>query len=409
MRIIYLHQYFLTPDQAGGTRSYEMARRLAANGHDVHLISSWREKDAPAVLERDGWFVRQIDGFTVHFLPVPYSNRMSYGSRIKAFFQFALKAGKRAKIVGGDVVFATSTPLTIAIPAVQAKKRLGVPMVFEVRDLWPELPIAMGALRNPLLIRAARWLERYAYRHASRVVALSPGMAEGVIRTGYDAMNISEIPNSADLSLFDPSSVTPDEFLTDHPELAGGEIVLYPGTLGKINGVGWLAELAAKVKTRLPDVRFVVIGDGMERELIEDKARELQVLGDNFFMLPSMPKRRLVSAFAAASVVTPLFIDLPEMEANSANKFFDALASGTAVAINYGGWQKQLLETSGAGISMGHDVGVAAEVLIELLSSPGRLNASGKAARHLAETRFSRDRLALQLEQTLLDAVGLKE
>ncbi|MEO7067515.1 MAG: glycosyltransferase family 4 protein [Rhodanobacter sp.] len=404
MKILYLHQYFVTPNMAGGTRSYEMARRLVARGHEVHMITTWF--DGPPPTEVTGWFTDVVDGIHVHWLPVPYSNKLSYLRRVLAFLHFAWSAARRATNIGGDVVFATSTPLTIAIPAIRVKNQLRVPMVFEVRDLWPELPIAIGALRSRVLIRLARWLEHRAYRNAARVVALSPGMAAGVERAGYDAARISVIPNSADLDLFDPKQVSSEPFLDGHPELRGRPVVLYPGTLGKINGVAWFAELAAVVQASRPDVCFVVIGDGMERDHVEARARALGVFGKNFYMLPRLAKRSIVSAYACAAIVVSLFIDLPEMQANSANKFFDALAAGKPVAINYGGWQESLLDETGAGVAMGPDVNRAAEALLTLLASEDRLLLAGRAARLLAEARFSRDRLALQLEDVLKSAVA---
>src|SRR5205823_13311940 len=142
MRIVYLHQYFVTPQMAGGSRSYEMARRLVAAGHDVHMVTSDRDAaDAHAP-----WRHSVEAGIHVHWTPIAYDNRMSYGERMRAFLRFAWRAARKAVALRGDVVFATSTPLTIAIPAVYAARRLRVPMVFEVRDLWPEVPIAIGAI-----------------------------------------------------------------------------------------------------------------------------------------------------------------------------------------------------------------------------------------------------------------------
>ena len=175
MRITYLHQYFNTPEMSGGTRSYEMARRLVAMGHEVNMITSWREDDG-----RKGWFETAEAGIKVHWLPVPYSNKMGFKERISAFFRFAWGAARKAASLPADVVFATSTPLTIALPGVYAARRQKAPMVFEVRDLWPELPIAIGALKNPFLQFMARQLELFAYRNSKAIVALSPGMRDGV-------------------------------------------------------------------------------------------------------------------------------------------------------------------------------------------------------------------------------------
>src|SRR5690625_1515997 len=244
MRLIYLHQYFNTPRSSGGTRSYEMARRFVAMGHEVHMVTSWRGET-----KRDNWFETVEDGIHVHWMPVPYSNEMGFAERIRAFLQFALAAPRRAVKIGGDVVFATSTPLTIAMLGVYASKRLRVEMVFEVRDLWPELPIAIGALRNPVLKWAAHRLEAFAYRNSSQIVALSPGMRDGVVSTGYPEDRVHVIPNSSDVDRFQAPNVDGNRFLNQHPYLQGRRIVLYAGTFGKIHGVDYLVRLAAAMRT----------------------------------------------------------------------------------------------------------------------------------------------------------------
>ena len=180
MKILYLHQYFNHPGMSGGTRSYETARRLVAMGHEVHIITSWRKNK-----KNKSWFETNVEGIHVHWLPINYSNKMNYNSRIKAFLKFAIFSTLKTISIKGDIIFATSTPLTIAIPAVFASKKLNIPLVFEVRDLWPELPIAMGAIRNPILKFLAKKLEYFAYKNSSSVIALSPGMRDGVIASGY--------------------------------------------------------------------------------------------------------------------------------------------------------------------------------------------------------------------------------
>lgn len=403
MKILYLHQYFNTPSMSGGTRSYEMARRLVAQGHEVHMITSRRDNDG----QGGGWEVTDVEGIHVHWLPVPYSNRMSYSRRIRAFFSFAAKSALRAAAVGGDIVFATSTPLTIAVPAVYAARRCKIPMVFEVRDLWPELPIAIGALRGNVSIALARSLERFAYRNSKAIVALSPGMRDGVVETGYPAAQVTVIPNSCDLDIFRVPENMGDAFRQRYAWLQDRPLVVYSGTLGKINGVAYLAEVAAAAKSLDPEVRFLVIGEGAELELVTQTARDLGVLDENFFLLPPLPKREIPAVLSAADLATSLFVPLPEMWANSANKFFDALASGTPICINYRGWQEALLLERGAGLVLDPlDAPEAARQIVAVLHDPEWLRNAGLAAGKLAEEEFSRDRLAETLERVLLDAVA---
>ena len=385
----------------GGVRSYEMARRLVEWGHEVHMVATDRDvpKGAPE---------RQTveSGIHVHWLPVPYNNSMSYRQRIQAFIKFAYDCTKKAKSIDCDVVYATSTPLTIAIPAVRAAKRHKCPMVFEVRDLWPEIPIAIGAIKSKPLIYAAQWLERYAYRNSAAVVALSPGMRDGVVGTGYPAEQVEIIPNASDLDFFDVPESTGKAFRQKYDWLQDRPMVLYGGTFGFMNGVSYLAEIAAKAFPLNPDVRFVAVGSGRERDLIVENAKRLGVWEKNFYVIEHVPKTEMPSIYCASDIATSLFIDLPEMRANSANKFFDGLASGTPMAINYGGWHQDLLKETGAGIALDpRDHGKAAELLLSHLKDQEWLQNAGKQSRKLAEDQFSRDILTRKLEKTLLKVV----
>ncbi|MDI5920854.1 glycosyltransferase family 4 protein [Halomonas sp. LR5S13] len=401
LKIIYVHQYFNIPSMPGGSRTYEMARRLVAHGHEVHVVTS----DRSAVVGRKGWHQTQEDGIHVHWFHVPYHNNMSYRQRLSAFVRFAIAASKKARCLGGDVVLATSTPLTIAIPGIHASRGNKIPMIFEVRDLWPEMPIAVGAIRHPLLIFLARWLERYAYRHANRVIALSPGMADGVVATGYPRHQVEVIPNSCDLDTFMPSEVSAQRFRRIHPELGEAPIVLYAGALGRVNGVGYLVEVAEHLRARRPDVRFVIMGEGAEADRIRDLAAMKGLLNTSVFFYPRVAHAKICDAFSAASVVTSLFVDIPAMQNNSANKFFDGLASGTGVAINYEGWQADLLLESGAGLVLSRDTRIAARQLQRWLENEVGKLAAGRAARRLAEEQFSRDLLAARLERALVSVV----
>jgi glycosyltransferase involved in cell wall biosynthesis len=400
MRILYLHQYFAMPQMGGGIRSYEMARRLAADGHEVHLLTT--DRDARRLSCR--WRVERIEGFTVHWLPVPYRNSMGFASRIAAFLAFAAMAGPKAVLVGGDVVIATSTPLTIAIPGIFAKLILRRPMIFEVRDLWPSVPIAMGALRNPVLIGMSKWLEALSYHQASRIIVLSKDMAEGVLSTGYPRERVTVIPNGSDREIFDVDPAVGAAFRDDEAWLASKPLVLYAGSFGKVNGVAYMVRLAAAVHDLDPDVQFLAIGSGAEKRAVSDLAAVMGVLNTNLRILPPVSKQRLAEIMSAASVVASWVIPVAALEANSANKIFDGFAAGRPVAINYGGWQADLLEGSGAGIRLAaHDVSRAATDLVSYLSSPERLAKARERSAELGRTLFDRDRLFRQFSDVVCD------
>ena len=400
MRIIYLDQYFKTRDTAGGTRGYEFMRILSRFGHDIVVVTSDRTGDRKAA-----WRITNEDGIEVHWVSIAYSNKMSVRRRVVAFLRFAVMAAVRASRIGGDIVFATSTPLTIALPAIWTSKRLGVPMVFEVRDLWPELPIAVGALRNPISKMLARRLERIAYRNSARIIALSPGMKDGVVRSGYPANLVHVIPNCSDIDFFRVPQEHGMRWRQEHPEIADRPVVMYAGTLGQINGVSWLVRVAHAADGLAPGVCFVVVGDGRDREKVEREAQELGVLGKNFFLFPPVPKLAVPSLLSAATVCASLFLDIREMWNNSANKFFDALAAGRPLAINYEGWQAELLRESSAGIVLpGGDVEGAARMLISRVLDKDWLPQAGIEAGRLAERYFDRNKLVNELNNVLESA-----
>ena len=402
MTIVYIHQYFSSPAMSGGTRSYEFARRLVHAGHEVHMVTSHRG-DRPS----RGWFTTLESGIRVHWQSVPYSNRMTYRQRLAAFLRFAFGASAKAGALACDVVFATSTPLTVAIPGVWAARRHRVPLVFEVRDLWPKVPIALGALKHPALRWAATRLERWAYANSEAVVALSPGMRDGVIEGGMAPERVAMIPNASDLAEFqvEPNGVR--AFRESRPWLGDGPIVLYAGAFGRVNGVGWLVPVARHLLKIAPEVRVLLIGEGAERAEIEARATEAGVLGVNLFIEKPLPKVEIPAAFAASALAANLTIDVEALQDNSANKFFDALAAGVPVLLNGGGWQAELMERFGAGIVLWRvDANVAAERIASALSDADWRASASNAARRLAEERFDRDALAVKLERVLRAAAS---
>ena len=398
MKIIFFHQYFNTPSMSGSTRSYEMARRLVALGHEVHLITSFRDLDYFS----GGWQLSREAGINVHWYHTPYSNNMSYPRRIMAFFRFAMAAFFKGLKLKGDLVFATSTPLTIAIPAVLTSKLKRLPLVFEVRDLWPEMPIAIGALKNPILIIAAKWLERWAYFNSEAVIVLSPGMKAGVLATGYSEDRIAVIPNGSDNVEFSVDDVMGIQFRDQRSWIGDKPLLVYTGAFGKINGVEYLIEVAAELLRRRSSIRVLLIGDGSERDMLVARAKELGVYEENLYFEAPLPKRDMAALMRAATVASNLVIDLPEARANSANKFFDALAAGKPVLLNHGGWMHELVSARECGLALwGKSPGQVAEELVSKLHDDQWIKFAGKEARALAEQFFDRDKLAEQFNQVL--------
>jgi len=404
MRILYLHQYFRTPDMPGGTRSYEMARRLVAAGHDVDMVTADCEGD-----RKFGEFRQsEVAGINVHSVAVPYSNFMSYPNRIKSFLQFSWYATRKALSLPADIVFATSTPLTIAIPGFCAARYHQIPMVFEVRDLWPEVPIAMGAIRNPVFKFATRRLEQWAYRSSEHIVALAPGMKDDVVATGYPADKVTVIPNGCDVELFHIDPERGRALRNAHPWLGDRPFVIYTGSLGLAHGVDYLVRLAAAVRPLDPEVRILVMGEGSQKENLRNLAQSLGVLGENFFLMDAIAKESIPEWLEAADFVCSVICDQPALYKDAVtNKFFDGLAAGKPILNNFFGWQSQICIEEDIGIIVDrHDLERAASSLVNALRNEAWRIEAGKRARQLALTRFNRDNLANQLDTILRNSAA---
>lgn len=391
VRITYIHQYFTTPDAGGGTRSYEFARRWVKAGHEVHVVCMAREPEA-----NSGWSVTQVEGITIHALPVDYSNSYGVARRMAAFSRFARAATTRVWQIAPDRVYATSTPLTVAIPAILNEVVGRSSYVFEVRDMWPDVPIALGYLRNPVSRKAARTLEKLAYRRALHVVALAPGMAEDVAAKGVDPDKIHVIPQGCDLQVFDRAQDggSPIGF----PEVEGRKVVLYAGAIGPANGLQYLLDLAAATKQIDPSVVFVVIGEGKERIQLQRQAEERD-LAPNWIRFLGHRDKLEVAAWMSRSSLTLALLTGPREVWKDAvqNKFFDSVAAGKPIATNNSGWQTQIAVENGIGFMLPPDSPSAgASDLVEHLQDREWLAGVPRRCELLATTAFNRDRQAAE-------------
>ncbi len=400
MHIAYIHQHFQTPQDKGGTRSYEMALRLIAAGHKVSMISGTMEDVGERIGIRGDSMKVDVDGIDVHYINAPYANRMSFWERVAVFRQFAKRAQRVVESLKPDLIFATSTPLTVGDPARKAARTLGVPFVFEVRDLWPELPIAMGIIRNPGLKWYLRRMERRIYRAASHCIALSPGMKEGIAETGYPESRISIIPNAADLELFKPERTLPEsEWLGDTTCCR----FVFSGAHGEANGLDALIDAAVELRRRgEAGIQFVCVGFGkLKPRLIERSRRE--GVDDVILWHDPVPKQQLAKMLPTFDVGLMLLKNIPAFyRGTSPNKFFDYIASGLPVLNNYPGWLAGMIEQEQFGkVTPPNDATSFADACVWFRDHPDEREAMRGRARAYAEREHSRDRRAGQFVETL--------
>jgi glycosyltransferase involved in cell wall biosynthesis len=393
MRILYLHQFFITREGAGGTRSYEFARRFAARGHGVRMVTA-----GSGTREQEGIEVVGVRGAYSDYMA---ATALSYPRRMLAFARFAL--GATAAALRGprpDVILATSPPLTMALPALAARLRHRVPFVFEVRDLWPEAPIQMEALRSRPLQWLARVLERFVYARAAAVVALSPGIRDGVVAAGVPAAKVELVPNASDLELFSPE--LDGREVRERLGLGESFVCSYFGAMGEANDLTQVVEAGALLEQRGEDgVRFVLMGEGKRRPELESLARARGAR--NVVFADPVPDKSQVARLAAASdACLTVFKDVPVLATNSPNKLFDTFAAGRPAIVNTPGWMRELVERNEAGLFArpGDPADLADKVLL-LRDRPELAERYGRNARALAEREFDRDELAARVLELL--------
>ena len=393
MKVLYFHQHFSTPQGSSGIRSYEMAKHLLACGHSVTIVcgSYTGGQTGLTSVFKNGMRRGNVEGIEVIELELAYANTDGFVKRALTFSKFALRSVVLALHLKYDLVFATTTPLTAGIPGIMARWFRCKPFVFEVRDLWPELPKAMGVIRNPLVLGTMSALEWMSYRSAHGLIALSPGIAEGIAKRGVSPQLITMIPNGCDLGIF----TKPAEPWRP-PEIAVGDLLaVYAGTHGTANGLGSLLSAAAVLKQRKrADIKILLLGQGREKPQLMARAKAESL--DNVIFQTPIQKSKLAGLLASTDIGIQCLANVPAFYyGTSPNKFFDYIAAGLPVLNNYPGWIADLISKHNCGFAVPPDNATAMADALELAASDRKgLKEKGQQARILAKTQFNRADLA---------------
>lgn len=392
MRVLYLHQHHSGPAGSTATRSHAFAEALAAAGHEV-TIACGRYAGAETGLSgpfRRGRREGRAGRHRVVQFDIPCGNEMGLAARTGAFLRFAARAAPRACRSAVDLVVASSTPLTVALPALAGRALRGTPFLFEIRDPWPELPRAMGGVPAPALWAMDR-LATAACRRAAAVVALSEGMAETAVARGAAPARVHVVPNGCDLHLFGPH-VAPWR-----PEQAAPWecLALYAGAHGRANGLSTLLDAAAILQARgEARLRILLVGEGSETPALMARAAADGLANVTF--LGPLPRAAIGRLHAGCQVALHLLADLPAFaEWTSPNKIMDGLAAGLPVVTNQPGRAARIVEDGPSGIAVPPGDAVAlADALVRLAADPALRARLGAAARSQAVARWDRRRLA---------------
>ena len=398
MHIAVFSQYHTNPDCPATSRHYTLLAHIAKT-HRVTLLTTpaWKGQrlthDYPWVPE----------GVEIREAAVPYDNRMGPARRALAFAQYAAWAVREGlRIDRPDVIWGISTPLTAAWAAAQVASWRRVPWVFEVQDLWPAFPIAMGAVPTALARQQLYRLEKRLYESARHVVPLSPDMARYVTGLGISPAKVTTVLNGTDLDLAARATPEAVQALRAAQGLAGKRVVLYAGTFGRANDIATLVRAAEIMAADEDETVWLFMGHGFDEPVVAAAAARWP---GRIRLVPGQARHEVFAWFALADVSVVAFLGLPVLDANSPAKLYDSLAVGTPVVVTNAGWTKELVEQHGCGwyVPAGNAPALAAQ-LRQVLAEPRRLAEAGERGKQQAQQHFDRRNRAATIQRQLEQA-----
>jgi glycosyltransferase involved in cell wall biosynthesis len=389
VKILLIHQAFVGPNEAGGTRHYEFARHCVDDGHDFAIVASNLSylTGRQATDSRGMVSEQHIDGIRVFRAYTYPSLHRSFFWRVITFLSFMVTsviAGLRAGPV--DVVVGTSPPIFQAVSAWIVALLRRRPFLLEIRDLWPEFGIDMGVLTNPVIIALSRWLEQFIYNRANHFIVNSPAYRDYLIDKGIPAAKISLIPNGVDPKMFAPTDK--GKAVRREFDLDGQFVATYTGALGLANDIPTVLRAADRLRDNR-DVHILLVGDGKERAKLEKMAQELQL--PNVTFVGSRPKSEMKDFLAASDVGLATLQDIPMFRLTYPNKVFDYMAAGRPTVLAIDGVIRDVVEAGDGGVFVppGDDAELAA-TLDRLSKEPERVQEMGRTARRYVAAHFDR-------------------
>ncbi|UCE00927.1 MAG: glycosyltransferase family 4 protein [Chloroflexota bacterium] len=407
MHILLIHQAFATVAEPGGTRHHEIARYLSARGHKVTIIASpisyltgdisqGEDPQEPEQTAVAG--IRIIRAYTYPAL------HRSFIHRVFSFLSFMITSffiGLSVREV--DLVWGTSPPIFQSITAWLLARLNNTPFLLEIRDLWPAFAIQVGVLRQPFLVRASEWLEKFLYQHADRVIVNSPGFIDHVTARGAGKVDV--VPNGADTQMFDPQARGED--FRQENQIQDKFIALYAGAHGLSNDLGVVLEAAQKLEDR-EEILILLLGDGKEKPALQARAKAMQLRNVKF--LPPIPKMKIPAALAAADACIAILKPIPLYGTVYPNKVFDYMAAGRPVILAMQGVIQEVIESAGAGIPVLPGDPASLESAIRHLADHPELRAQmGSDGREYVLTHFDRPAQAEKFIKILENMIELNK
>lgn len=389
MHILLIHQAFAAPDDAGGTRHYEICSRLVSRGHQVTVVTSPLNYLSGQAAQAQS----QTAPFNILYTRTRASLHHSFFSRLLNFFSFMVSAFFTGMSVQGvDVVWGTTPPLFQTVSAWLVARLKRAAFVLEVRDLWPVFAIDTGVLTNKLLIWFSYGLEKFMYARADRIVVNSPGFVDYI--SGRTQTPIILIPNGVDVSQFDPNANASEARTA--LGLEDKFVAMYAGAHGLANDLVTVVEAAALLRQN-DRVRVVLVGDGKDKPALVEQARSLDL--QNLIFLPAVPKREMAATLAMADAGIATLKAIPMFKTTYPNKVFDYMAAGKPVLLAIQGVIEEVVTSADCGIAVEPGNAPAlARAIKQLADDPAASQQMGLNGRRAVEQHFDRELAAGQFE-----------
>ena len=381
VKVLILHQHFKTPAGGGAIRSYYLAKALVAKGIRTVVITAHNGA---------GEKKEELEGISVHYLPVAYDNRFGFARRIISFSRFMTKAVHvAARHRDADVCYAISTPLTTGWAARMIHRKYGIPYIFEVGDLWPDAPVDMGIIRNGLVKSFLYRIEKSIYESAAALVALSEPIREAILQK-VSGKTVHILPNMADTEFYKPQ---PKQTALERKlGVTGKFVVSYIGALGVANGLFYFLQCARACQDAGLSIHFIICGDGAMLEELTTYSGKLHLENLSFVPFQSREGVREVMNVTDANFIC--YKPVKILETGSPNKYFDGLAAGKLTVVNFGGWVSEEIERVGCGIYVDpEDPGDFVRKIERFLRDRTVLKKFQDAGRVFAEEKYSRTNL----------------
>ncbi|MFH1897596.1 MAG: glycosyltransferase family 4 protein [Candidatus Desantisbacteria bacterium] len=406
MRILFIHQYFLSPNEAGGTRHFEMARYLVKHGHKVSIITSKVSYLTGTVKEkykRRFLIKEEIEGVEIIRAWTYSKVHKSFKHRILGFFSFVALSIWTSLFIGKyDVVIATSPPLFQGISGWIVSKLKRCPFIFEIRDLWPAFAIDMGELTNPTTIKLAMWLENFLYTKADYFISLTPAYSEYLIENRVEKEKIFLIPNGVETDTFFPMSR--DNWVRQEYKLNDKFVLAYGGAHGIANDLDTILDCAKYLKEH-PDIVFLLIGDGKEKKNLI-KRKDVEEI-DNLIFIHAQPKEKMPYFYAASDVCIATLQGIGMFKKVYPNKLFDYMASARPTILAIDGEARKILEKANGGVYIEpKNPEDMANAVLRLYGNRELCEILGRNARDFVVREFTRQKQAEKLISMLKKTIG---